>query len=302
MKIKLLFAICLIGTLIHVQCNPKKQDSEELTKKQISTINPIQYELEEVWATDSVLKTPESVIFDNTRDALYVSNVNENPWEKDNNGFISRLSTSGEIIELEWISGLNGPKGMAILGDNLYVADIDELVIIDITKGKLVEKIKIEGAAGLNDITPGKNNDLFISDSNGGKLYQYANGDVSMFHDNTPGRPNGLFVDQGMLLVAFSEAAEFVGYDLATKNKTLITTEIGHGDGITPTNESGTYLVSDWQGEVFVITPDGSKQSLLKTKDDGKNTADIWFLQDQNLVFVPTFFDNRVVAYKLKMK
>jgi hypothetical protein len=41
------------------------------------------------------------------------------------------------------------------------------------------------------------------------------------------------------------------------------------------------------------------KQSLLNTKDQEKNTADIWFIQEKDLLLVPTFFDNRVVAYKL---
>ena len=64
-------------------------------------------------------------------------------------------------------------------------------------------------------------------------------------------------------------------------------------------NDNHTYLVSDWQGEIFAINMDGEKKSLLKTKDQNKNTADIWFIKNQNLVLVPTFFDNRVVAYKL---
>ena len=300
MKIKLLFAICAVTVLLHNQCTPKKQDAKEADKNQITTAKPIQYQLEEVWATEATLKTPESVIYDEERDILYISNVNENPWEKDGNGFISKVSTGGEIIELEWVTGMNGPKGMAILGNNLYVADIDEVIIIDIEKGELVDKIMVEGATGLNDITPGVNNDLFISDSNGGKLYHYANEKTTLFHADTPGRPNGLFVDKGKLLVASSQAMDFVSYDLKTKEKSPITADIGHGDGITPTNEAGTYLVSDWSGEIFVVYPDGSKKSLLRTKDDEKNTADIWFIGEQELVLVPTFFDNRVVAYKLK--
>ena len=81
--------------------------------------------------------------------------------------------------------------------------------------------------------------------------------------------------------------------------KTVIAEQIGAGDGIAPTNIAGTFLVSDWNGELFILDLHGNKQSLLKTKDDGKNTADIWFIQEQDLVLVPTFFDNRVVAYRL---
>lgn len=299
MKIPHIFLIALSLIISFSNCNPKKDKSNEhlAQENEIDLVDA--YQLEQVWATEAILKTPESVIHDEERDVLYVSNVNENPWEKDNNGFISKVSTSGKIIELEWVAGFSGPKGMAILNDQLFVADLDEVGIIDIDNGELINKIKIDGASGLNDITPGGSNKLYISDSNEGKLYQYVDGEISIFHDDTPGRPNGLYVDQNKLLVAFSKATVFASYDLNSLEKTILAKEIGSGDGITPTNEKDTYLVSDWQGEVFVINLKGEKKSLLKTKDQEKNTADIWFIKDQNLVLVPTFFDNRVVAYKL---
>lgn len=299
MNLKILITLGLAGCFIFSQCNQKKSSSNNTSKSEISAANSGSYQLREIWATKALLKTPESVIYDQTRNMLYVSNVNENPWEKDHNGFISKVSITGEIVELEWVVGFSGPKGMAILDYKLYVADLDEVGVIDIAKGELIKKIKVEGASGLNDITPDGNGGLFISDSNEGKLFQYSNEKITVFHDDTPGRPNGLFVDQGKLLVAFSKAAEFVSYDLETKAKTVISTGIGSGDGVTPTKEKDTYLVSDWQGEVFIITPDGTKQSLLMTKDQEKNTADVWFVKGQNIVLVPTFFDNRVVAYEL---
>jgi len=299
MKFKLFFAICITSLFFLSQCNQKKPETGEQKATEKASTQSSSFKLEQAWATEALLKTPESVIYDQTRDILYVSNVNENPWEKDNNGFISKVSTSGEIIDLEWIRGFSGPKGMAIMDNKLFVADIDELGVIDIENGELMEKIKIDGASGLNDITPGENGKLFISDSNEGKLFQYVDEKVSVFHADAPGRPNGLFVDQGKLFAAFSEASEFVSYNPSTLDKTIIATEIGAGDGITPTNETGTYLVSDWNGEIFLISANGTKHSLLNTKDQSKNTADIWFIQEQNLVLVPTFFDNRVVAYKL---
>lgn len=82
--------------------------------------------------------------------------------------------------------------------------------------------------------------------------------------------------------------------------KTVIALQIGTGDGVTAPLESGTYLVSDWNGEIFIVNPKSGKQSLLNTKDQHKNTADIWLFEEQNLVLVPPFFDNRVVAYRLK--
>ena len=286
-------AICLSN------CNQKKKETATQKEAVTPTTEVQTFKLREAWATEPLLKTPESVIYDEARDVLYVSNVNENPWEKDNNGFISKVSLSGEILALDWVSGFSGPKGMAIVGNTLFVADMDEIGLIDIEKGELIEKILLDGASGLNDITPDGNGGVFISDSNGGKLYQYSDGEVNIFHGETPGRPNGLFVDQGKLFVAFSQASEFVSFELGSLNKTIIATDIGGGDGITPTNEKGKFLVSDWNGEIFMIGLNGEKQSLLNTKDQSKNTADIWFILEENLVLVPTFFDNRIVAYTL---
>ena len=288
--------VCLVCTY----CSPKKTTEKEKQSEPEKAITETpKYRLEKLWASDTLLKTPESVILDSERNVLYVSNVNQNPWEKDNNGFVSMLSTSGEILELEWVTGFSGPKGMAIVGNTLFVADLDELVLIDIEKEEIREKIVVKGAEGMNDITPDGKGGVYMSDSPAGKIFHFSNGEAVEFIPDAPGRPNGLFVDQGRLLTAFSSASEFVSYNINTLEKTIIATEIGSGDGVTPTNEKDTYLVSDWQGEVFIINTSGMKQSLLRTKDDGKNTADIWFIPEVQTLLVPTFFDNRIVAFEL---
>ena len=298
MRTFLLFQFLLCSSILLFQCNPRKTDNKTQSVQEITPGSP-SYRLVQEWATDTLLMTPESVIYDKAREVIYVSNVNQNPWEKDGNGFISKISRTGEIIDLHWVTGMNGPKGMAIVGNTLYAADLDELVSIDLDKGTIVNKIMIDGASGLNDITLGENSKIYMSDSNEGKIFQYENGEVSIFHSDAPGRPNGLLMDQGKLLVAFSQASQFVNYDFKTLEKTVIAAQIGAGDGITPTNESSTYLVSDWNGEIFIISKEAGKQSLLNTKQENKNTADIWFIPEDNLLLVPTFFDNRVVAYKL---
>jgi hypothetical protein len=298
MKLKIAYSIILVCFLI-VQCKQNKPDTSDQVKDTQPIAQKSSYKLEQVWASESDFKTPESVIYDSKRELFYVSNVNENPWEKDNNGFISKMSKTGEILDLEWITGFSGPKGMAIVDDFLFVADLDELVLIDINEGVVKDKVVIEGASGLNDITPGENSTVYITDSNEGKIFQYDGNAVKIFHDDAPGRPNGLLLVNGNLFTAFSQTSELVYFNTSTLNKTLVATGIGAGDGITPTNEKDIYLVSDWNGEIFMININGEKSSLLNTKDQGKNTADIWFIQEENLLLVPTFFDNRVVAYRL---
>ena len=295
MKISRLLPIALILTV--AACSPSKKESTASTEEPMP--KKASYKLEKQWASDTLLRTPESVLYDAERDVIYVSNVNMNPWEKDGNGFISKVSSSGEITDLEWVTGFNGPKGMALVGTSLFVADLDELVEIDVTTGEVKSKTVIEGATGMNDISADDQGTLYISDSNENKIFRIKGGKAEVFKEGLPGRPNGQLVVGSHLFAAFSAAQQFYDIDITTSEMTLIADSIGAGDGITPTPEAGVYLLSDWQGEIFIIGDEIGKKTLLHTKNEKKNTADIWFMMDQELVLVPTFFDNRVVAYKL---
>src|SRR6185437_10458961 len=92
-----------------------------------------QHSLKKLWETDSVVAIPESVLPVNK--TLYVSEIDGEPWGKDGKAEIGKISRDGKVIDLNWITGLNAPKGLAIRGDLLYVADLDELVVISVSKG-----------------------------------------------------------------------------------------------------------------------------------------------------------------------
>src|SRR6187551_3037443 len=84
-------------------------------------------------------KTPESVLPDDSGQALFVSNANGGVLTKDGNGYLSKISPDGKMITAEWVKGLNAPKGLGLVGGTLYVADIDELVAVDIAKGEITK-------------------------------------------------------------------------------------------------------------------------------------------------------------------
>ena len=253
------------------------------------------YELKEIWTTDTVLKTPESVLYDEARDVLYVANMNLNPAEKDAKGFISRLSATGEVLDLEWIKGIKEPKGMGVFRNLLYVTAVTDLVIIDLDEAKVIQTIPVEGAVFLNDLAIDATGLVYFTDSRAGKIHIYKDGKVSEWITGLTS-PNGLYAEESRILLATSS---FNSVDPATGTVTMLTDSIGHGDGIEFTGIAGYYLVSDWSGEVFLINPDHSKTSLLQTRDQKKNTADIGYIAESNTLLVPTFFDNRVVAYEL---
>ena len=76
---------------------------------------------------------------------IYVSNVNGEANAADGNGYISKLSVQGEVQEKEWVTGLNAPKGLALHDGNLYVSDIDELVVIDTASGEITARHEAPG-------------------------------------------------------------------------------------------------------------------------------------------------------------
>src|SRR5450432_3449238 len=130
-----------------------------------------EHSLVKLWQTDTLLKVPESVLFDGGAKLLYVSNIDGQPWEKDGKGSIGKVGLDGKIIQVDWVTGLNAPKGLGMYKNNLYAADVDNVVVIDIAKAAITKRIPIEGAQGLNDISVDKKGKVYVTDSKAGKIY-----------------------------------------------------------------------------------------------------------------------------------
>jgi len=259
------------------------------------------FHLVKKWATDPVFDVPESVCWDFDREILYVSNIGGNPGEKDGNGFISRVSIEGEVRKLKWVTGLNAPKGMALYEGKIYVSDIDELVVIDIREDKVVERHAAEGARFLNDVAVDAGGNVYISDSSrqNSAIYRFSEGvlEVWLRHRDIQS-PNGLFVDGDRLIVGNSGDATLKAVDL--RNRTVKTAvNVGSSiDGL-KMDSRGNYIVTDWSGRTVLIEPEGGIYILLDTRSDGVNAADIEFVDEYDMIIIPTFSDDRVVATKL---
>lgn len=255
--------------------------------------------LELLWETDTLLTTCESVLYDKSSSVIYVANVNNSPWELDHNGFISTIDTNGHILELKWIEGLSGPKGMGIADNKLYVNDIDRVVEIDIAARKIVASYPVEGEPALNDITVTPEGIIYVSGSASNTIYSLQNGKLDTVVSDTFGRLNGLLYQSEGLYFLTSQSQRFGIYDLNAGTTEILTEGIGHGDGAVVL-ENGDLIVSSWKGEVYYIrSADWSKKQLLDTREAGINAADIAFIQDQHMLLVPTFFHNRVMCYRL---
>lgn len=256
-----------------------------------------QHSLTKLWETDSLLKVPESVLFDAANKVLYVTNIEgTDPWAKDGKGSIGKVGLDGKIISAEWINGLHAPKGMGLHKGKLYVADFENIVVIDIAKGGIEKLIPVEGAVGLNDISVGKDGIIWVSDSKGKKIFKVENEKASLYLENLKG-PNGVLMRGKDFYIVDAGSFYKVGDD---KTLTMVAEGMEGGtDGIE--NVTGNdFLVSCWQGAIWYINDKGEKQLLLDTKAEKKNTADIGFDPATKTVYVPTFWRNTVVAYQVK--
>lgn len=251
------------------------------------------------WSTDTLLRVPESVLFDSKANILYVSNIDGKSNEKDGKGFISKVSPDGKILTLEWATGLNAAKGMGMYKDNLFVADLTRVAVFELSSGKMAASIEIEGAQFLNDITIDNNGNVFVSDSNTGKIYKVANGKAELYFESTEfKRINGLLAIKEGLYVA--DAGNGKNYKLTPDKKLTLYTETAPGaDGIVLTGKN-EYIVSSWGGEIYFVDASGKSQKLLDTKEQKLNSADVDYDPKTKTLFVPTFFGNRVMAYEFK--
>lgn len=256
-----------------------------------------QHSLVRLWETDTLLKVPESVLFDRENKVLYVANIDgTDPWAKDDKGSIGKVGLDGKIIAPEWIAGLSAPKGMGLYKGKLYVADLTNIVVIDIKKGSIDKTITVEGAGGLNDISIGDDGIIWVSDSKSKRLYKVENEKPVLYLENLKG-PNGVLMRGKDFYIVDAGGFYKVNPD---KTLTMVADGMEGGtDGIE--NVSGNdFLVSCWQGAIWYINEKGEKQLLLDTKAEKKNTADIGFDPVTKTVYVPTFWKNSVVAYQVK--
>ncbi len=250
------------------------------------------------WKTEKILQIPESVLYYAEEDIIFVSSIDGKPDTKDNDGFISKINLKGEIIKLNWVEGISAPKGMGIYGGKLYVSNIDELVEIDIARSKITKRYDAIDAKFLNDVAVDKSGNVYVSDMSTNKIYCLMNGrlEVWLGTDDLQ-RPNGLFVEKTKLLVGNS--GYILSVDLKTKKTKKYIENTGSIDGLVP-NGKGSYLISDWAQNVYLVHPQKEKIKILSTGSENVNAADIEYIPEKKLLLVPTFFDNSVIAYKIE--
>lgn len=242
------------------------------------------------------LDSPESVALSADGSELYVSNVNGEGDALDGNGYISRVSTDGQMLEQHWVTGLNGPKGLVRDGERLYATDINQLVEISLPDGGIERRVAAPGAGFLNDVALLPDGKVVASDSATAKIYVLTSGqaDVWLAHELLSSI-NGLLPEPQRLLVT-TMAGRLLAIDYVSREITVLAEGLGDADGITGLRQ-GRYLVSEWPGLMHVVSADGSKKTIMDSREAGVFLND--FLRVGELLYQPHWQPGSITAYRL---
>jgi sugar lactone lactonase YvrE len=260
-------------------------------------------------------QTPESVLYDADNDVYLVSNINGAPLDVDDNGYIAKVSPDGKVTEGKFIDGakdsvkLNAPKGLAISGGVLYVADIDTVRKFDPKTGESKGEIKIDGATFLNDVAPNPDGGVYVTDSGLDPSFKSTKTDAvyaigaddkvkPLIKDTKLSAPNGIVAgEKGAVWVVTFGSGEIYAVDAKGKMSKNQKLPKGQLDGIVIL-PGGDFLVSSWEGsEVFRGKPGGEWKAVV---ENVKSPADIGYDTKRNRVLIPIFQGNSVVLQPLE--
>jgi len=298
---------------VMASCGGEPQEEPRLDVEQVQEAGP-PFSLT---VADVGFSTPESVLHDPDADVYLVANINGAAAERDGNGFISRVSPGGRVLDLTWIDGghpgvtLNAPKGMAIVGDTLFVTDIDCIRRFHRVTGAPLRELCLEDATFLNDLAATPRGDLYFSDSGTGQspgavylLRQTADvpqkvvlADGTVLEGESLGGPNGLLADRrGLYVATFGSGELFRVTPEGERLQLLFPSEMGL-DGIVSLEERG-FLFSSWgDSTVYWIHSDGTVSPLIENVEA---PADIGYDAIRNRVLIPLFRANELMLLEVR--
>ncbi|TPL77597.1 ATP/GTP-binding protein [Mesorhizobium sp. B2-3-15] len=263
---------------------------------------------DELWR-ETGLEQPESALFDAANGRIIVSNIVGNPGDADGNGYLSLLSTDGKMVSQHWTDGMDAPKGMAISGGKLYVADITKIRVVDLASGKLIASIVVPNAVFLNDMTADASGKVYVTDMLADAIYRIDGDRPELFvKDPLLASPNGVIADGDRLIVAswgkgikadFStaEPGGLLAVDIASKAVTPLAGAQNFADLDGVIAIGGTiYATAYMSGTLYRYRTGGGPEAVAHFKP---SSADIG-TDGKSILYVPLMNEGEVAALKIE--
>jgi hypothetical protein len=247
-------------------------------------------------------ETPASVLHDEAVDIYLVSNTNGEPLARDGNGFISRMDPSGRLMGLRWIEGgkdgveLNGPKGMAILGDTLFVADIDCVRLFNRRSGDPMGSVCPEGAQNLHDLAVQRRGPLYVSDRSGALFSIEGDGSWSeVLRGDSLGEPTAIATSvRGVFVAGYQNRS--ISQLWPEELKPFVRGRNWKLTGLAIT-EDGSFVFSNWADSTLLFiqaSRGGSRGNIFTLLQDVPTPGDIGYDGKRDRILVPVLEQNRV--------
>lgn len=260
--------------------------------------------IKQKWSTQLSDLVPESAVYDSVNKVIYYTNFNSQPKNStQSTGYITKMDITGEVIEEMWADDLNRPTGICLYNNKLYVVERSSIAEISTTSGELIKRYNYtDKVSFLNDIINDEEGNFYISNTTRNHeeadIFILKNEEISPWIISDEfSMLNGIYYYEGSLLVGNSGKNKLQKIDITTKSISTIAC-LGSGiiDGI-KIDKRGDFLVSLWRGELFKITKSGEITRLLYSI--GKyNIADFEYIENIDLLVIPTFLGKNVRAYQ----
>lgn len=251
---------------------------------------------------------PKSVLYDARTDSYFVSSVNGDPLARDGNGYISQVAVDGRLIKKDWFAGLNAPKGMAVYGNDLFVADIDQLVVIHKLKATLRGRHPALPSKYLADVAADNVGRIYVTDMLDDAIYRLDQGIFGKWMGSARlMAPNAIKVVKDELWVASwgrivrgMETNE-PGHLQAIKLETQEIRDIGKGypignlDGFEPIGD-GRFLVTDAKAGGLMLVDQYGRSQVIAALPQG--SGDMGFNPLLKQLVIPLMASGKIVAYQ----
>jgi len=259
------------------------------------------------------LSTPESVVHDTEADVYLISNLVGAPLAKDNNGRIARMAPDGRLLAAAWIEGgqngveLHAPKGLCLVDDVLWVADIDVLRRFDRRSGAPLPGVAIPGASFLNDVSAAPDGTVYCTDSGLDANFQATGTDAiwRVGADLSPqrfaagpelGQPNGIVaLKTGVYVVGWRDGS-FALIDGKGHRTELLRAPTAQLDGLLrlegTEDRPPVWLATSWQGAcIYRFDLQGGCTALPARLEQ---PADLGYDARRQRLLVPLFGSDRI--------